>query len=222
MYKALIAVLVLFLAGCSWMERRGVEPHLDHIQIYRTPALNKAKEDIPVHPVEAQEQELSAVFFPFHVQERAGGNPNVGRKVGHVFWRTWLGQEVFDHMSYEDNPERPGRTKARELAQEQDADLYVLGQVSRYMEGGSRGDTTIALLVNIYSTETEELIWSMAHSGRMENRRDMDFVLIKRKTWMPESPEYVVVNNLAHDLAQTVKIWSRGEEGEIPSPSPDY
>lgn len=127
-------------------------------------------------------------------------------------------------MHYQDTQDWPGRKKAGDLARKMGADLYVMGQVSHYLGGGTRGTTSIALKVNIFSAQNDDLIWSMEHSGRIDNRGEMDFILIKRRTWMPESPEYVIVNKLAYDLAQPVKNWARGTipDHALTRPGPGY
>lgn len=212
--SGLVLLLALVsLTGCSQMEARfeqRVEPHLSHITFYQQPVLARSEQESPVYPVNMATNDLKTLFFPFYVHSEGGGNYNTGRRIGHIFWRTWLGQEVFPSMPYEDAQQWPGKNKAGELARSMDADLYVLGQVNHYLNGGTQGTTSITLLVNIYSSKNDQIIWSMEHSGRMENRGEMDFILFKRKNWMPESPEYVIVNNLSYDLAQPVKSWSQG------------
>ncbi len=208
-----IVIMLPAMTGCTYMESRfeqRVEPHLDHIVFYQRPVLDKSRNGFYIYPIHNAPFDLKALFFPFYVHPGVGGNYDTGRRIGHVFWRTWLGQEVFPTMSYQDAQEWPGRKKAGELARNMGADLYVMGQVSHYLNGGTQGATSIAMVVNIYSARDEELIWSMEHSGRIDNRGEMDFILIKRRTWMPESPEYVIVNNLAYDLAQPVKKWTHG------------
>ena len=221
----MILIMIPTMTGCAWVEEnfeQTIDPRLDHVTIYQRPTLDKARQDVPVYPVSFAQQDLTAVFFPFYVHERSGGSTDTGRKIGHLFWRSWVGEEVFPSISYRDMQDAPGKTAARRMAGEKEADLYVLGQVNHYLYGGSQGSTSIALTINIYCVQTDELVWSMAHSGRIDNARDRDFVLITRRTWMPQSPEYVIVKNLAHDLGQPVKAWTRGTQGSIPSAGPAY
>ncbi len=207
----IVLLALVFTTGCSQMEARfeqRVEPHLSHIVFYQQPVLARSKQEFSVYPVNMAANDLKTLFFPFYVHSEGGGNYDTGRRIGHIFWRTWLSQKVFPDMPYKDAQQWPGKKRAGELARSVDADLYVLGQVNHYLNGGTQGTTSITLLVNIYSAQDEQLIWSMEHSGRMENRGEMDFILFKRKNWMPESPEYAIVNNLSYDLAQPVKSWS--------------
>jgi hypothetical protein len=77
------------------------------------------------------------------------------------------------------------------------------------MQGGTQGRTSVSMLVNIYSVPEDELVWSMEHSGKIRRQSGKDFILFRTKSWMPEHPVYVLVNNLAQDLAQEVKQWTR-------------
>ncbi len=222
-----LVMLLTAMTGCTFMESRieqRVEPHLDHIVFYQRPVMDKSANGFYIHPVNPAISNLKTLFFPFYVHPGVGGNYNTGRRIGHIFWRTWLGQEVFPVMHYEDAQEWPGRKKAGELARSKGADLYVMGQVTHYLNGGTQGTTSIAIVVNIYSAVNNSLIWSMEHAGRIDNRRDMDFILVKRRTWMPESPEFVIVNNLAYDLAQPVKAWTHDYMFEhlMRQPGPGY
>ena len=115
-------------------------------------------------------------------------------------------------MVYENKFSYPGKKKARMYGRQKKADLYILGQVKYLLDGGSQGASSLAIQVDVYSTYSNKLVWSMEHGGRIDNRKDMDFVLFKRKTWMPESPLYVIMAALAHDLAQPVKMWAAGQD----------
>ncbi|WP_150112147.1 hypothetical protein [Desulfonatronovibrio hydrogenovorans] len=217
MNRVIFLLVILFIlagnSGCAYMESRfeqRVEPHLDQVIFYQRPVLEKAASGVHVHPVSQAPAQIKAVFFPFYNSPRTGGTHDTGRRIGHIFWRTWLGQEVFSTMIYQDAQEWPGRARAGQTARSLGADLYVMGQVNHYLHGGTQSTTSIAILVNIFSARDDSLIWSMEHAGRMDNRGEMDFILAKRRTWMPESPEYVIVNSLAYELAQPVKMWSHG------------
>ncbi len=229
MKTTILIFTILFLSqlisGCAWVEEnyeQTLDPRLDHVTIYKRPVLDTARQDIPVYPVSLGQQDIKAIFFPFFIHERAGGSPDTGRKIGHLFWRSWVGQEVFPGIAYREMQNAPGKTAAIRMAREAGADIYALGQVNHYLYGGSQGSTSIALTVNLYCVETDELVWSMAHSGRIDNSRDRDFVLVTRRTWMPQSPEYVIVKKLAHDMGQPVKAWTRGTQAVFPAAGPSY
>lgn len=232
MIKYLLTLTLLFLmsfsgAGCTYVESRfeqRIEPHFDHIVFYQRPVMDKARSGFYVHPTMNAPHDLKVLFFPFYAHPRVGGSYDTGRRIGHIFWRTWLGQEVFPYMPYEDAQDWPGRREAGEIARSMGADMYVMGQVNHYLNGGTQGTTSIGITVNIFAAQNDGLIWSMEHAGRIDNRGEMDFILVKRRTWMPESPEFVIVNNLAYDLAQPVKQWSHGYmfEHSMTRPGPRY
>ncbi|WP_045216876.1 hypothetical protein [Desulfonatronovibrio magnus] len=222
-----VFVMLSLMLGCAYAESRfeqRVEPQLDRIIFYQRPVLDKAQSGYYVYPASNAPFDIKAIFFPFYANPNSGGNYNTGRRIGHIFWRTWLGQEVFTTMLYEDIQEWPGRRRAGEIARAKGADLFVMGQINHYLNGGTQGTTSVGITVNIFSAQNNSLIWSMEHAGRIDNRGEMDFLLIKRRTWMPESPEYVIVNNLAYDLAQPVRNWTQGLffEQTMNQPGPQY
>ncbi|MFO8032187.1 MAG: hypothetical protein R6U22_06560 [Desulfohalobiaceae bacterium] len=192
--------------GSSTSKR--LEPELAHLIVHQRPELEKSQDRMVIHPLHKSPSDLRVLFFPFYVSEQAGGDFDAGRRVGRVFWRTWLQEEVFSAMEFEDLRKWPGSKGLRQIAQDKGADLYVQGQLTHYMEGGTQGRSSVSMLVNIYTVAQDELIWSMEHSGRMQRQTEKDFILFKTKSWMPEHPVYVIVNNLAQDLAREVEQWT--------------
>jgi hypothetical protein len=114
-------------------------------------------------------------------------------------------------LRYESRDGWPGRSEARQVALENGAQLYVLGQITKYLPGGSQGSTNIGMRLDIYSAREDRLIWSMQQSARIDPRPDMDFILFKRKNWMPDSPIYVIVNSLAKRMGQPIYNWTHPE-----------
>ncbi|MFP4393150.1 MAG: hypothetical protein ACOC3Y_02095 [Desulfohalobiaceae bacterium] len=214
MHKQMLAcglvTIILALSGCTYMSSntgQRPEPKLNHLVIHQRPALEKAQEQVAIHPLQTPRSELKVLFFPFYISEQAGGNFDSSRKLSRIFWRTWLEEEVFPAMEFEDMQKWPGQKRLGQMASNKGADLYVQGQITHYMKGGTQGRTSISILVNIYTVANDELIWSLAHSGRIQRQTTKDFILFKTKSWMPEHPEYVIVNNLAQELAQPIKAW---------------
>lgn len=211
--------LFLVLAGCSHMGSsvsQKLEPEMSHLVVHQRPELKKSQDRTVVKPLHKSPSDLQVMFFPFYVSDQAGGNFDSGRIVGRIFWRTWLQEKVFPAMEFEDLSKWPGSKGLRRIAREKGADLYVQGQLSHYMEGGTQGRSSVSMLVNIYTVSQNELIWSMEHSGRLERQAGKDFILFKTKSWMPEHPMYLLVNNLAQDLAREVKQWSQTQQVSSP------
>ncbi|MFW5731032.1 MAG: hypothetical protein ACOCPN_01680 [Desulfonatronovibrionaceae bacterium] len=213
-YSVLIFLLLglTLLCACSSIKSgpdNSTEARLDEIILYRSPAMAASDPETFVRPVTHAPHQLKVLFFPFYLEPEKGGSFDTGRRVGHIFWRNWLNKEVFSSMPYHDMLEWPGRKKAGHLARSREADLYVLGHVNHYLNGGTQGTTSIGLTVNIYAAENDALIWSLQQSGRLENHGEMDYILVKRKTRMPESPEYVVVSSLASEMGRPVLQWTR-------------
>jgi len=215
MYKFLLSIVILCLAACSTIESKieqDFEPSLDTLTFYQSPVVERSAAPIYTMPPFPAKTALKAVFFPFYVREQVEKPKVIGDTIGYLFWQAWVGQGVFPAMVYENKFGYPGKEKARAYAMKKGADLYVLGQLKHFLDGGSQGSSSLAIQVNIYSIYSNKLVWTMEHSGRIDNRPDVDFVLFKRKTWMPESPLYVILNALAYDLARPVKKWAAGQD----------
>ncbi len=213
----ILLTMVLFMggAGCSYLESRfeqKIEPRLSHVTVHKRPDLEKSNGAFNVYPAREAPGKSKVLFFPFYAHSESGADFKDGRRLSLIFWRTWLAEEVFLTMAYEDLEKWPGSRRIGELARKAGADLYVQGQITHYVSGGSQGDTALALQINIHEAESDQLIWSMEHSGRIDRPAKMDYILVKRRSWMPESPERAIVNNLAQELAAPVKKWSRGQD----------
>lgn len=161
-------------------------------------------------PQKAPEKVPAGLVFAPEVETDVQGRERVGRELGRVFFRTWQGQGVLRGLQYADSTPWPGKDRAVQQAKHRDAELVIRPTISHVLLGGSQGTTSLALEVAIFDASTEELLWSMEHSGRMENAPDEDFIVFTRTTRMPSSPEYVVMYSLAYDLAQPVRKWARG------------
>jgi len=211
----LLILMTICLSACTQLESKieqDFEPSLDTLTFYQSPVVERSAAPIYVMPRFPANTALKAVLFPFYMREQVDKPKIAGDSLGHLFWQVWVGQGVFPAMIYENKFGYPGKEKARMYAWEKKADIYVLGQVKYLLDGGSQGSSSLAIQINVYSIHSNKLIWSMEHAGRIDNRPDMDFVLFKRKTWMPESPLYVIMGALAYDLAQPVKKWAAGQD----------
>ncbi len=216
--------VVLFLAGCLLGALLACRPprHIDpDLQLrlgppifYGDPYVERSVAPIYLLPKQAPQEVPAGLIFSPEVKTDMQGKARAGRELGRVFFRAWQGQGVFSSLEYADTDTWPGKAKAFQQARRRDADLVVHPRISHLLLGGSQGTTSLALEVDIYDAAEERLLWSMEHSGRMENAPDQDFIVFTRKTRMPSSPEYVVMYTLAYDLAQPVRKWARGLDWE--------
>jgi len=177
---------------------------------FADPYVERSIAPIYVMPQTAPEKVPGGLVFAPEVDTDLKGKQRVGRELGRVFFRTWQGQGVLRSLQYAEDTPWPGKERAMEQAGRRDAELVIRPTITHVLLGGSQGTTSLALEVAIFDASTEELLWSMEHSGRMENAPDEDFIVFTRKTRMPASPEYVVMYSLAFDLAKPVRQWARG------------
>ena len=216
MFKKLVFLLItsFVLAGCAHIEsnvEQRVEPHPDHVDVYQTPPVEHSRRAVYVRPDFPSPPKLKAVIYPLWITRDVQDRMDLGRGMGRIVWETWSEMGIFNSLRYESRDGWPGRSEARQVALENGAQLYVLGQITKYLPGGSQGSTNIGMRLDIYSAREDRLIWSMQQSARIDPRPDMDFILFKRKNWMPDSPIYVIVNSLAKRMGQPVYNWTHPE-----------
>ncbi|MGM0609465.1 MAG: hypothetical protein ACQES5_00100 [Thermodesulfobacteriota bacterium] len=213
MFKKLLASFLLCfpLLACSHIESRveqRVEPHLDHVDIYQPPPVELSKRALYVRPGFPSPPNLKAIIFPFWLDQDLANKKNIGRETGRIIWQTWAEKQIFSQLIYDEHFGWPGRKEARRIALEKNAQLYILGQITNYLPGGSQGSTNIGISLRIYNAKDDNLLWSMQQSGRIDPRPDMDFILFKRKNWMPDSPLYMLVRSLASSFSAPVYEWT--------------
>jgi hypothetical protein len=141
------------------------------------------------------------------VRQEIDNSRRVGDELGRVVWDNLVSQRIFGLMVYEESL-WTGIASACQYARAQGVDLVAMGEITRFMQAGGTGSTSIAFNFKIYEAETQMLIWSIAHSGRVEGSRDRDYMVFTSKTRMPQSPEYLVLESLSRDLGHILKAWA--------------
>jgi hypothetical protein len=74
--------------------------------------------------------------------------------------------------------------------------------------GGKTGITYISLKIDIYETKHNRLIWSIIHSGQISYPQYKDFIFLTLQLENPLSPEGLIINTLAQDIAIAIKDWT--------------
>ena len=168
--------------------------------------------DIYVRPENAPLQPQAAVFFPFCVHQEMDNARYMGVELARVFLQTWLAERVFDTLAFAEDLTWSGPKQALEHVRGTDADLVVGGEITYLMFGGSAGETAISLRLSIYDAKTGDLIWSMAHAGRMRAGLTADYLVLDKKSRLPAEPVQAVIQALAKDLGRPVRNWNFGLE----------
>lgn len=204
----LLASLLLGLAliqGCGPIE---LEADIREITIEIEELVHRPTSPmIYVRPKGSPDRELTALFFPFRMQQSVQDPFHYGREVGRVFWQVWLQEEVFKVMEFYNKRPWPGAEAAVAQGRAKGADLVIGGDVTHFMAGGDVGDSRVALRLQIYDVYTGAMIWSMSHSGEMINRGKQDFIFFQKKSSMPNDPVFAIIYALAYDMSGPVNRW---------------
>jgi hypothetical protein len=185
----------------AWEPRVG--PQIVHVD----PLVERAVPRLMVAPLNPPSRPLGCICYPFVVRQEIDNSRRIGDELGRVIWDHLVSQQIFGLMVYEESP-WTGVAAACRYARTQGVDLVAMGEITRFMQAGGSGSTSVAFTFKIYEAETRMLVWSIAHSGRVEGSRDRDFMVFTSKTRMPQAPEYLVLESLARDLGQILKSWT--------------
>lgn len=198
--------MLLGLTACQ-PRPTAFEPHVWPQVVYTDKAQELAAPLYHVTPGLAARKPGKALLLPFTISQDIADPVRVGTEVSRIFWKAWQTAQVFDELDFSDLPSWPDKASGLYRARELDADVVVLGRVTHLLLGGSQGDSSVALQVEVYDAANGRLLWSMEHAGRIERIRDEDFILFVRKSRIPEGSGLVLVRDLALDLAPAVRLW---------------
>jgi len=203
--------LAALLGGCAANVQLAQKPvlYVDEWVRRPDPSIIVRPENSPISP-------LSAVIVPLRVAQSMDMRHEVGRGVTRVIWQTWLADKVFPGLAFDEQNHWTGPDAALKRHARSGADLVIGGTITNIMFGGTAGETTISLTLEIYDARTGALLWSMAHAGMMANAQTMDYILLDRVSRLPDDPLHAIVTVLAHELGEPVRLWN-----QPPPPEPD-
>ncbi|WP_462325523.1 hypothetical protein [Desulfoplanes sp.] len=197
---------LLFITGCiAWEPTVG--PQIVHVD----PLVERARPRVMVAPLNPPLRPLGCICYPFVVRQEIDNSRRIGEELGQVVWGHLIAERIFGLMVYAKTP-WAGIATACDHARANGIDLVAVGEITRFMQGGATGTTSVALNFKIYGAETRMLVWSIAQAGRVEGSRDRDYMVLTSKTRMPQSPEYLVLETLSKDLGRMLKAWTTDPE----------
>jgi hypothetical protein len=194
--------LLVVMSGCiAW------EPVVGPQIVYVDPLVEQAKPRVMVAPMNPPVRPLGCICYPFEVRQEIDNSRRIGAELGRVIWDHLIAQRIFGLMVYGQTP-WPGVAHACEQARAQGIDLVAMGEITRFMQGGATGTTSLGFTFRIYEAETGMLLWSVALAGRVEGHPDRDYMVLTSKTRMPQAPEYLVAETLSKDLGRLLHAWT--------------
>lgn len=218
---ALVVLLGLMLSACGHVDYQHDFSGIGELQVDEF----VQRPDVPnvyVHPQDPPPRELTAIVLPFRMRQSMENSLHYGAEITRIFWQTWLKQQVFPALEFVENAPYRGREVAVTMARNMGADLAIGGEILSYMAGGSVGTSQVTLRVDVYEAYSGALIWSMEHSGLMQNQQVQDYIFFRKRSRLPTDPTYAIIQALAQDMAMPVRQWhaliNQCPEGNCPDP----
>ncbi len=162
---------------------------------------------VQVHPAHKVDNQLSVLFVPFRVTQKMEYADELGYGVAATVWQNWLSEKTFSTIEFSRDAGPYRRDIAMMLAKQRGADLVVGGFVTHFFAGGKNGDSSVAMIVEIYDVRNGQLIWSFSQTGLMPKQSYSDFLLFGVKTRLPTDPNNAIISVMAHDMSNLIKEW---------------
>ncbi|MDR2055835.1 MAG: hypothetical protein LBQ10_08220 [Desulfovibrio sp.] len=174
--------------------------HIDNFVRRQPPA-------VYVSPRGRLDHKPRALFVPLRAMQQISSPVSFSDMVSRQVWQIWLSLEGFEVLEYAPEPGPFERHRSFALARAKGAEYLVGGYINHYLDGGSGGESSVSLSVEIYEVKTGNLVWSLAQGGLMEARQVHDFYLFSIKERMPADPAGLVTRALAYDMGRRVASW---------------
>lgn len=210
--------IALLLAGCMGPNNikrtaRGILPSevtprfSSQSDIYWDQWVRKGEPYITMQPEGPPLVKPTAVFMPFRPLVDFPEAAGISQQVSRQLWQTWLKEGVFPVLEFADYTHYYTQQRAVQLARQRGADLAIGGYVTRYLDGGTVGDTQVAVQIEILDAATGQLIWAMADAGLMQHDLTRDFIFFAAKTRFPGDPTWAILQAIGNDTALPLKAW---------------
>lgn len=211
MKKALLFALLLTITACA-----HVEPTItSQPTLYTDVPVRKSPLQVSIHPKGKQFTPLTAFMAPFVIQQRTPDHASLADSFAQMFHSAWTEERLFPVQEFRSGLRYQGLGYTLGLARERGADLLILGKVPYFYAGHTVDDTAVTLQVDIYSTATGTLLWTMMQSGRIEEKAPQDYIYFRREHRMTTGPFNAIIRGIAKDMAIPLKAW-------LPSPETEY
>ena len=148
-----------------------------------------------------------ALFVPLRAVQQIGNAVSFSEMLSRQVWQIWLSLNAFEALEYAPEAGPFDRSRALALARQRGAELLVGGYINHYMDGGSGGDSSLSLALEVYDVKTGTQLWSLAQGGMMEARQVHDFYLFSIKERNPADPSGLIARTLAWDMGRVVLAW---------------
>ena len=160
-----------------------------------------------VSPVAPLGHRPRALFVPLRMVQQTTNAVTFSDLLSRQIWQVWLSQGAFQTLEYAPWAGPFDRERSLALARQQGAELLVGGYINHFMDGGSGGESSVSLSMEVYDVKTGNLLWSLAEGGSMEARKVHDFYLFSIAERNPADPSGLITRSLAWDMGRVILGW---------------
>lgn len=155
-----------------------------------------------------------ALFVPLRAVQQIGDAVTFSDLLSRQVWQVWLGQGAFETLEYAPQAGPFNRDRALALARQKGAEVLVGGVINHFMDGGSGGESSVSLGIEIYDVKTGNMIWQLAQGGLMDPQKKHDFYLFTITERNPADPSGMITRSLAWDMGNVIKKWVNPYAGD--------
>ncbi|MDE7240373.1 MAG: hypothetical protein K2N62_00570 [Desulfovibrio sp.] len=148
-----------------------------------------------------------ALFVPLRMVQQTTNAVTFSDLLSRQIWQVWLSLGAFQTLEYAPWAGPFERERALAIARQQGAELLVGGYINHFMDGGSGGESSVSLSMEVYDVKTGNLLWSLAEGGSMEARKTHDFYLFSITERNPADPSGLITRSLAWDMGRLILGW---------------
>lgn len=160
-----------------------------------------------VRPQGPLDHKPTALFVPLRMVQSMNNAVTFSDMLSRQIWQVWLSLGIFNTLEFAPYAGPFERTRALALARQKKAELLVGGYINHYMDGGTGGESSISLAIEVYDVKTGNLLWSISQGGLMEKEKKHDFYLFSITERNPADPSGLIARSLAWDMGKLVLKW---------------
>lgn len=149
----------------------------------------------------------TALFVPLRMVQQTTNAVTFSDLLSRQIWQVWLSLGAFKTLEYAPWAGPFERERALAIARQQGAELLVGGYINHFMDGGSGGESSVSLSMEVYDVKSGNLLWSLAEGGSMEARKVHDFYLFSITERNPADPSGLITRSLAWDMGRLILGW---------------
>ncbi len=209
----LLLTLAMLLAACSSKPVREVRQDVDfsltqQTTVYIDEWVRLSGVQVFISPTGPAVSPPTAVFMPFRMTQQMENARSIGYNISRIIWQTFLKEGALPTIEFADNAHAYRPDLAIAYARARNADLAIGGTINYFVDGGTVGDSSASVTIDIYDVKTGNLMWSMGQSGIMQHSTVNDYLLFAVKHRLPSDPASACIVGATTDLARIVQAWA--------------